>query len=424
MPKKKNATRADGRIAVQVYLGRDENNKRKYKTVYGNTQKEADEKALQVKLAMRKGIDVSAMHDTFGEWADRWLRIKESEVKNGQYAAYKSAVDSLKRFIGNSEISKLRAADFQDIFIDLAKKNDNTGKPSSKQTLRIRRIAASNIMQLAIDNRVLEYNPVLATKLPKTKPPESRRALFDHEQRWIIDFPHRARRSAMIMMYAGLRRGELIPLTWSDIDLKKGIIDVNKSVECVKGHFILHEDEAKSKSSLRKVKIPKRLIEFLRNEKKESLLVSVSARNTMHTESSWNSMWDSYLRDLNLEYGEFGPFRKKKNGKEFKSKFDPEGVPFVIPHFTPHWLRHTFATLLYLSGVDVLTAMKQLGHSDIKTTLAVYTHLDEIYKDKAMGKLDDYLNKQEGNREGNALDAFLDDASHVQVKEDWISVDI
>ena len=44
MPKKRNTKRADGRIAVQVYVGRDENGKRKYKTVYGSTQKEADEK--------------------------------------------------------------------------------------------------------------------------------------------------------------------------------------------------------------------------------------------------------------------------------------------------------------------------------------------------------------------------------------------
>jgi len=223
-------------------------------------------------------------------------------------------------------------------------------------------------MQLAIDNRVLEYNPVLATKLPKTKPPEKRRVLFEHEQHWITSFDHRARRAAMIMMYAGLRRGELIPLTWNDIDLKNGTIEVNKSVECVEGKFILQNDEAKTQSSLRKVKIPKRLIHFLRNEKRENLFVTVSARNTMHTESSWNNLWDSYLHDLNLQHGEFGPFRKKKSGKDFKSKFDPEGVPFVIPRFTPHWMRHTFATLLYLAGVDVLTAMKQLGHSDIKTT--------------------------------------------------------
>ena len=56
----------------------------------------------------------------------------------------------------------------------------------------------------------------------------------------------------------------------------------------------------------------------------------------------------------------------------------------------PHW-RHTFITLMYLAGVDVLTAKEQAGHADIKTTMAIYTHLDEKYKKESINKLDEYL---------------------------------
>ena len=49
-------------------------------------------------------------------------------------------------------------------------------------------------------------------------------------------------------------------------------------------------------------------------------------------------------------------------------------------------------TLMYLSGVDILTAKEQAGHADIKTTLEIYTHLDKKYKRSSMDKLDDYLN--------------------------------
>ncbi|MDR2571583.1 MAG: tyrosine-type recombinase/integrase [Oscillospiraceae bacterium] len=66
-------------------------------------------------------------------------------------------------------------------------------------------------------------------------------------------------------------------------------------------------------------------------------------------------------------------------------------VPFVIPRITPHWLRHTYATMLYFAGVDVLTAKEQLGHTDAQTTLGIYTHLDKTHKRKAMSKLDEYL---------------------------------
>ena len=69
MARQKNARRKDGRIARQVYIGRGEDGKRKYKTIYGYTQKEVDEAVLNVKLALKKGIDVAAENDSFAEWA-------------------------------------------------------------------------------------------------------------------------------------------------------------------------------------------------------------------------------------------------------------------------------------------------------------------------------------------------------------------
>ena len=64
-----------------------------------------------------------------------------------------------------------------------------------------------------------------------------------------------------------------------------------------------------------------------------------------------------------------------------------------IQEFTAHQLRHTYASMLYMAGVDVLTARDQLGHTDIKTTLAIYTHLDKRYKVNSMDKLDSFLDK-------------------------------
>ena len=73
MAKKQNARRKDGLISVQVYLGRSSDGKRKYKTVYSATQKGADDKATEIRDALRKGVDVSAADDSFGDWAVRWL---------------------------------------------------------------------------------------------------------------------------------------------------------------------------------------------------------------------------------------------------------------------------------------------------------------------------------------------------------------
>ena len=72
-------------------------------------------------------------------------------------------------------------------------------------------------------------------------------------------------------------------------------------------------------------------------------------------------------------------------------KFSPEKIPFVIEPFTLHCLRHTFCTMMYEAGVDILVAQKQMGHSDVKTTLAIYTHLEQEHKQNNISKLDEYI---------------------------------
>lgn len=387
MAKKKNAVRADGRIAVQVFLG-EVDGKRKYKTVYGKTQKEADSKAIDLKISLNKGIDIAAERDTFKDWADAWLDIKCTEVSYGRFANYKYNLAKFEPLF-NRQIVKLKTADFQKIILDLAKENPTTKKPTSKATLSQTKSAALQVCRLAIDNRVMDYNPVEAVKIPRTQTNEPRRALTQEEQQWIIDTPHRAQTAAMIMMFAGLRRGELLPLTWSDVDFKNATIDINKSVEIINSKSVV-KDTAKTKTSIRTIDIPDILLEFLRQKKKEatnSVLVCPSSKGQLMNEIGWRRLWESYLTDLNFKYGDFSNQIKGKP----KSKFQPEGVPFVIPRFTAHWLRHTFATMLYFAGVDVLTAKEQLGHSDIQTTLNIYTHLDGKYKRKSMSKLNVYI---------------------------------
>lgn len=399
MPKKRNSKREDGRIAVQVYLGKIDG-RRKYKTVYGKTQKEAEEKALQTKLSMRKGIDITAERDTFGQWAERFQAAKKADgLSVSQMTSYKNYCNVLSP-LDDMPISKVRVGDVQDIVNDLAENNSHTGRPTGKKTLIALKGTAEQIFGMAIDARVLEYNPAAAVRIPRNAPQSCRRALTSEEQQWIIDTPHRAQRSAMIMMYAGVRRGELIPLTWNDIDLKKKTIRVNKAVEMINGNP--HVKSPKTQAGNRTIDIPQRLVDFLTPLRKSdfaqypdarpiNLLVCRTASGKMFTNQAWRTMWRSYLTDLNVKYGFRGKANKlaaHKKGMDGKSQGK---LPLLIPNITPHWLRHTFATLLYLAGVDVLTARDQLGHADIKTTLAIYTHLDKVYKRKSMNRLDEYL---------------------------------
>lgn len=369
--------RADGRYRSKIYLGDGQ-----YKYVYADTQKELEDKVLQIKIALNKGIDVTAENDTFGEWAEQWLSFKYYEVSYGRYISYKANIEHLETLNG-FPITKLRPIDFTNTFYALKKQG------LAVATIKGCKSAAKQVYDLAISNRVTDYNPVSLAKLPKetpTKPSkDDRRALSPQEMKWITDTPHRAQTAAMIMLYAGLRRGEMIPLTWDHIDLDNRTIFVECSVETTEEGLTVKEG-GKTQCATRTVKIPVVLVDYLKEVKHTSEYVCPSAHNKMMSITSWRKMWDSYLNVLNFKYGDIE--------NKPTSRFAPSKIPFVIPKITPHWLRHTFITMMYQAGVDVLTAKEQAGHSDIQTTLSIYTHLDRTHKDRQMDKLDEYIANQ------------------------------
>lgn len=374
--------RPDGRYGAKVTIG-----KNKYKYVCANSQKELEEKITQIKLKLGKGLDVSAERDTFGEWGDLWLKQKKLSISSGTYGAYASHYKKLEELY-NIPIGKLKLNDFQQIIFRLG----SGEKPLSKKTLNGLKQTASQIMQLAIDNRVLDYNCANAIVIPNSaKQAEKRRALTAEEQRWIRETPHRAQTAAMIMMYAGLRRGELLPLLWSDIDFERKTISINKAVEYVKGKPHM-KNCGKTDAALRTVFIPDILIDYLKKAERKTLLVCPSAKGTIITESGWKRLWESYLKELNFRYGDFGAYVNLT----VKSKYQPGGLPMAIPNITAHWLRHTFITNMFFAGISLMTAKEQAGHADIRTTSEIYTHLNDEYKERDMQGLNEYLKAQSG----------------------------
>lgn len=364
MPKLKK--REDGRYAKQVYLGRVDG-KRKYKIVYGNSPGEAEEKAVRLRMQMRKGIDIESSQDDFGKWAQRMQDAKKTE------GVGRSQQDGLKRCCNylmplySLELAKVQVNDVQSIINVLSDYHE--GKPPlSKSYLMKIKGAASNVFKLAIESRVVDFNPAEYVRIPKTAVETHRDAITEEQREWILATEHRAKTAAMVMLYAGLRRGELIALTWNDVDLKERTITVNKSAELIDN--IAQIKATKTEAGTRVVHIPVVLQQHLSNVPKISLYVCPNASGGRCTKVAWRSLWESYMVEL-------------RKGQQSKMKI-------LRVEFTPHQLRHTFCTDMYFAGVDVLTARDQMGHADIKTTLSIYTHLNKCFKKESMSKMDGY----------------------------------
>ena len=379
--------RADGRYCAQIYLGRDENGKRQYKSVYGKSPAELKEKETAVRLQLGRGLDVLSQRDSFDTWADDWLRLKNAaEITDKQNSNYERGVKFWKEALKGYEIGQIRADDIEHHLVSMQEDG------YAARTISFYRSTIHQIMQRAV-GRVIASNPVDLIQLTEPgQKAEQRRALTAEEQQWIWDTPHRGQPVAVIMMLSGLRRGELAALTWNDVDLKERTITVNKTIEYPPNEPPRLRHLTKSAAGMRTVDIPKKLADYMETMPRDNLLVIHSAKGRVMTESAWLSIWSSYMRVLNIKYGTRTPADLERMKKPGQHKFD-----MTIPHITLHWLRHTFCTLLYLSGVDVVQACAQMGHADVSTTLRIYTHLDAIHKRKSVDKLDAYLDGKAGS---------------------------
>lgn len=379
MAKKTNNQRSDGRYVVRVYIG-SVDGKKQYKCAYGNTQKEANRKAEELRISMRKGIDVSASNDAFKTWAEYWLVSKRYEVSADRYSSLQSRSALWIDALGTTPISQIKPFELQTILFSISAKNPYTDAPMAKKTVRGYVQVINAIFEFAIENRVIEFNPAAKLKIPQiAQPGEQRRALTTVERQRVMEFDHRAKPAAMLMMLSGLRRGEATALQWNDIDFVNNKISVTKSY-----NFKQKEFKAPKNGKSRIVSVPQMLIDYLRTLPKVSPYVLTNSKQGMMTEDSWKRLFQSYMHDMNLEYGFEGMA---------PSKYSPVKIPMMINTFTAHELRHTFCTIMFEANIDAITAKEQMGHSDIQTTLSIYTHLSAQHKDLQVNKLDTFLGR-------------------------------
>lgn len=327
-------------------------------------------------------MDVSP---TFRTYAQKWYYEAIAGVCYVQSRSLQNAINNLNLFIGNKLIGDVKPADITNIITSLARKNPHTGKPTSKRTLQHIVKTAFRIFDAAIDDDLIVKNPAKnkMRSIPKTAPTKKVTSITKEHQELIRTTPHRCQLAALIMMYMGLRRGEVIALEWSDFNFDDKTVHVCKhAVQIDTNEFQVFPGTKNGKE--RYIPVPDHMIDFLYKTyiKAPTSLVFTQHDGTLHTPSSFASAWRSYNNELNFKYS--------TKGNAEISKFDPKGFlkSFKI---NAHELRHTYATLLYLSGVDISTASKLMGHSTVQLTLDIYTHLDSVYKQPNIEKFNAYL---------------------------------
>lgn len=177
-------------------------------------------------------------------------------------------------------------------------------------------------------------------------------------------------------LYSGMRMGEGVPLLWSDVDLEKRTIRINKKA-IVTHTYEKHEAKqevqpfCKTKSSTRTIVITNGLVKIL-TEHKATMQALAEKMGEEWTEDRlvFPNTWGNIVHTRNLQ----------KVVERIYKKAGIEGA-------TMHTLRHTYATDCFSAGVDIKAISVQLGHSKVKTTYDIYVHLLEEKKIEEIDKL-------------------------------------
>lgn len=191
-----------------------------------------------------------------------------------------------------------------------------------------------------------------------------------------------------LAIYGGLRLGELLALTWEDIDFKNNTININKSTACVAGKQIIKS--TKNKSSERVISIYQPVMQLLKFYKLEQNKYRLMLGNKWEGDGHLFIQWNGRLMNQSTPYHTFKDIIKKYNAS-VKNEVDK------LPSIRFHDLRHTSATLLIAADTDIKTISARLGHAQTSTTLNIYAHsykkLDEVAADTIGNMLNQPIEK-------------------------------
>lgn len=273
-------------------------------------------------------------------WAKKALETYKQNVTGyddmlWRYDKYISPV------IGMKQVGQVRAVDCQTIM------NSCSGMSFSLVSKLRQELAF--IFEKAVDNQLISVNPAGRISLPDYTKGE-RRAITDLERQTLYKVyeADSAYLFFVIMLKCGCRPEEVINLIGRDIDHETRL---------------LHIRGTKTKYADRYVPIPDDLYAVIRKTAPVDLIAPNRA-GSRHTKSSYNRLCNHLKRDMNIALG----------CKVYRNALIPP-LP-LADDFVPYDLRHTYCTDLCKAGIDVRTAQKLMGHSNISITANIYTHVD------------------------------------------------
>lgn len=337
--------------------------------VYGKDDAEAKAKLDRKKLEYEMGVLVVNSNTTLKHWVEEWLEIyKRPRVGDAKFKHIKGCVQ--KYF--TSKIGHMRLCEIKPLHIQYCL---NELQGYSKEYITTVKNYINSIMEQAVIDDLIKENPVKKIKqLPEGKETYPRRPLTEQEYNAFMKAIDSHEKGLMFAasLACGLRPGEVRALRWDDIDLVNRNLSINFAVETGKNTL----KAPKSKAGIRTIPMPdwfyNRLLSAIRDI--STPFVFFGTKEKPITKQRYERAWSSFLRKMDIYAG----------AKLYRNEIINHAISQDL---TPYYLRHTYATRLVEAGVDMKTAQYLLGHSSIKVTAQIYTHVTSKMLETARDKI-------------------------------------
>jgi integrase len=341
--------------------------RRQIKRTGFKTQKEAKERYLivQNELADEKFIDPSSV--TFESFLDKWKKRKRNQIEESTYIRYERLCRlHIIPAIGKMKLQKINTLTVQNLIDDLATEHN-----FAKKSCRLVTTIIKDVFRRAITEGLVKVNPVQEIDLPKAS--KSEMVIWDQgDIELFLSLRNERNRgkyyiAVLMALFTGMRKGEILGLTWDKIDFDNSIIHIQQILESDGSKL---SKKTKSKK-FRQVLIPdilkQELIRHKRIQKDESPsnpdnLVFCTRRGLRVIPNTLNDVLNSYC-----------------------AKYD-------LPRMKFHDLRHTHATMLIKENVNIKVIQERLGHSRASTTLDIYSHVLPSMQQSVTEKLNKLYN--------------------------------
>ena len=365
--------RKDGR-----YEYRYKNRNGERKSIYAKSLKELREKETALQRELTLGILSDS--STFDEIFQRWYSQKANLIKQNTLYLYKLNYDNrIKSLLGKLKIKNIKRSDIISFYSEIITKYNYT-----ENSIKSFHEIIHGVLKFAINDDLILKNPadnILKEVLKQCHNTEKKQALTTKQQSIFFEYIKSSRYRGWLPLFTvlfgtGCRIGEILGLTWNDIDFKNNLISINHTLEYIR----VPNEKYKKNINTPKTKTSVRLIPMLDEIRKALLNIREfqlnSALNTLKVDGYTGFIFtngNGNLYHKNNVNNAINNIVNSYNKRETEVAKSENREPELLPHFSCHIARHSFATRLFENETNIKTISELLGHSNISTTMNIYT---------------------------------------------------